>query len=124
MVSLVLAGTPVMIGGGVLAYTLLGVDYNERTGQCAFLILDPHYTGADDLKRVQSGAPCLLSLMHTRRPTNLVVRHLLGSGGRWSSKHLMHCAVVVAAPCRASLFVACSERGATRGETQCAQDPC
>ena len=49
------AGTPVMIGGGVLAYTLLGVDYNERTGQCAFLILDPHYTGADDLKRVQSG---------------------------------------------------------------------
>ena len=44
-----------MIGGGVLAYTLLGVDYNERTGQCAFLILDPHYTGADDLKRVQSG---------------------------------------------------------------------
>ncbi len=51
-----LIGTPVMIGGGVLAYTLLGVDYNERTGQCAFLILDPHYTGADDLKRVQSGA--------------------------------------------------------------------
>ena len=44
-----------MIGGGVLAYTLLGVDFNESTGQCAFLILDPHYTGADDLKRVQSG---------------------------------------------------------------------
>ena len=56
-VDAMLIGTPVMIGGGVLAYTLLGVDFNERTGQCAFLILDPHYTGADDLKRVQSGTP-------------------------------------------------------------------
>lgn len=25
-------GTPVMMGGGVLAYTLLGVDYSEATG--------------------------------------------------------------------------------------------
>jgi len=41
-------GTPVMIGGGVLAYTLLGVDWNERTGEAAFLILDPHYVGAED----------------------------------------------------------------------------
>ena len=24
--------TPVMIGGGVLAHTILGVDYNTRTG--------------------------------------------------------------------------------------------
>ena len=40
-----LQGTPVMIGGGVLAYTLLGVHFNESTGDCAFLILDPHYTG-------------------------------------------------------------------------------
>ena len=49
------AGTPIMMGGGVLAYTLLGIDYNERTGEAAFLILDPHYTGADDLKRIQAG---------------------------------------------------------------------
>lgn len=48
-------GTPIMIGGGVLAYTLLGIDFNERTGECAFLILDPHYTGAEDKKRIQSG---------------------------------------------------------------------
>jgi hypothetical protein len=34
-----------MIGGGVLAYTLLGVAFNEDTGAAAFLILDPHYTG-------------------------------------------------------------------------------
>lgn len=38
-------GTPVMIGGGVLAYTLLGVAFSELSGECAFLILDPHYTG-------------------------------------------------------------------------------
>ena len=44
-----------MIGGGVLAYTLLGIDYNERTGQCAFLILDPHYTGSDDIKAIHKG---------------------------------------------------------------------
>ncbi|CAI5979210.1 unnamed protein product [Closterium sp. NIES-65] len=48
-------GTPVMIGGGVLAYTLLGVDYDEATGECAFLILDPHYTGGEDLKAIRSG---------------------------------------------------------------------
>ncbi|CAL4892604.1 unnamed protein product [Urochloa decumbens] len=51
-------GTPVMIGGGVLAYTLLGVDYNEASGHCAFLILDPHYTGADDLKKIVNGGWC------------------------------------------------------------------
>lgn len=46
-------GTPIMIGGGVLAYTLLGVDWNEKTGECAFLILDPHYTGGEVLKTIQ-----------------------------------------------------------------------
>lgn len=51
-------GTPVMIGGGVLAYTLLGVDYNEVSGDCAFLILDPHYTGGDDLKKIVNGGWC------------------------------------------------------------------
>lgn len=40
-------GTPIMIGGGVLAYTLLGVAFNEDTGEAAFLILDPHYTGGE-----------------------------------------------------------------------------
>lgn len=45
-------------GGGVLAYTLLGVDYNESSGDCAFLILDPHYTGSDDLKKIVNGGWC------------------------------------------------------------------
>ncbi|XP_010545987.1 PREDICTED: probable Ufm1-specific protease [Tarenaya hassleriana] len=51
-------GTPIMIGGGVLAYTLLGVDYEEATGDCAFLILDPHYTGSDDHKKIVNGGWC------------------------------------------------------------------
>lgn len=61
-------GTPVMIGGGVLAYTLLGVDWNQETGEVAFLILDPHYTGADSLEAIHSGArscwwPCVLTVV-------------------------------------------------------------
>ncbi|KAG0450047.1 hypothetical protein HPP92_026958 [Vanilla planifolia] len=53
-----LQGTPIMIGGGVLAYTLLGVDYNEENGDCAFLILDPHYTGNDDIEKIINGGWC------------------------------------------------------------------
>lgn len=46
-------GTPVMIGGGQLAYTLLGVEYNPSTHACMYLILDPHYTGKEELKSIQ-----------------------------------------------------------------------
>lgn len=42
-------GSPVMIGGGQLAHTILGVDFNAETGNIKFLILDPHYTGEDDM---------------------------------------------------------------------------
>lgn len=43
-------GTPIMIGGGVLAYTLLGVSISEDNPEKSkFLILDPHYTGTDDI---------------------------------------------------------------------------
>jgi hypothetical protein len=45
-----------MMGGGVLAYTLLGIEFNAKTGEAAFLILDPHYTGTDDLRRIHTGA--------------------------------------------------------------------
>ena len=44
-----------MIGGGVLAYTLLWIHHNSATGECAYLILDPHYTGPDDLKKIHKG---------------------------------------------------------------------
>jgi hypothetical protein len=45
-------GTPVMIGGGAYAYTVLGVDFNESTGEVKYLVLDPHYVGSDDIKIV------------------------------------------------------------------------
>ena len=48
-------GTPIMIGGGVLAYTLLGVEWLRDTGDAAFLILDPHYTGSDEVDPVLEG---------------------------------------------------------------------
>ncbi|XP_054977075.1 ufm1-specific protease 2 isoform X1 [Sorex araneus] len=51
-------GTPVMIGGGVLAHTILGVAWNEITGQIKYLILDPHYTGAEDLQVILEKGWC------------------------------------------------------------------
>lgn len=51
-------GTPVMIGGGVLAHTILGVCFSEVTGETKFLILDPHYTGDEDLKVIHTKGWC------------------------------------------------------------------
>ena len=51
-------GTPVMMGGGALAYTLLGIAWNESSGDVRFLILDPHYTGNDDLKTIVTKGWC------------------------------------------------------------------
>lgn len=45
-------------GGGVLAYTLLGIDFNEKTGDIRFLILDPHYTGSENLKTIKEKGWC------------------------------------------------------------------
>lgn len=36
-----------------LAFTLLGVDFDERTGDIRYLIMDPHFQGADDLALIQ-----------------------------------------------------------------------
>ena len=51
-------GTPIMIGGGVLAFTILGVAYNEETKEIRYLILDPHYTGKDDPEQIVSKGWC------------------------------------------------------------------
>uniref|UniRef100_A0A8R1EPC8 Ufm1-specific protease n=1 Tax=Caenorhabditis japonica TaxID=281687 RepID=A0A8R1EPC8_CAEJA len=51
-------GTPVMIGGNMLAHTILGVDFNENSGETKFLILDPHYTGSEDIKTIVSKGWC------------------------------------------------------------------
>ena len=50
--------TPVMVGGGVFAYTILGVDYDKVKGECKFLILDPHYAGEDDIKNIINKGWC------------------------------------------------------------------
>ena len=42
------------VGGGVLAHTILGVCFDENTGETWFLVLDPHYMGAEDTKVIQS----------------------------------------------------------------------
>ena len=51
-------GTPVMVGGGVYAYTILGVDYDKVKGECKFLILDPHFVGEDDVKNIINKGCC------------------------------------------------------------------
>ncbi|ESO92372.1 hypothetical protein LOTGIDRAFT_190780 [Lottia gigantea] len=51
-------GTPVMIGGGVLAHTILGINFSEVTGDIRFLILDPHYTGGEYIREVLDKGWC------------------------------------------------------------------
>lgn len=51
-------GTPIMIGGGVLAHTIIGIHQCSHTGQVKYLILDPHYTGDEDLTVIQSKGWC------------------------------------------------------------------
>ncbi|KAJ8028259.1 Ufm1-specific protease 2 [Holothuria leucospilota] len=51
-------GTPVMSGGGAMAHTILGVDFSSKTGELKFLVLDPHYTGEEDLKVIQDKGWC------------------------------------------------------------------
>ena len=49
-------------GGGVLAHTIIGVDFNELTGEVKFLILDPHYTGTEDIKTITGKVSLILIL--------------------------------------------------------------
>ena len=57
------------IGGGVLAHTILGVAWNEITGQIKFLILDPHYTGAEDLQVIlEKVSVCLTNKYKENNP--------------------------------------------------------
>lgn len=51
-------GTPIMIGGGMLAHTILGVAFNDKSGETHYLILDPHYTGGEDLAVIQNKGWC------------------------------------------------------------------
>eukprot|EP00117_Sycon_ciliatum_P034530 scpid36068/ scgid1230/ Ufm1-specific protease 2 len=51
-------GTPIMIGGGTLAHTIIGIDFNDRTGDVRYLILDPHYTGGEDIGIIHAKGWC------------------------------------------------------------------
>lgn len=51
-------GSPIMIGGGQLAYGLIGVDFNEKSGEVKFLILDPHYIGSEDVGTIVNKKWC------------------------------------------------------------------
>ena len=50
--------TPIMVGGGVYAYTILGVDYNKVKGSCKFLIMDPHYVGEEKIEAIVGKGWC------------------------------------------------------------------
>ena len=45
-------------GGGVLAHTILGVQYDEVLGETHFLILDPHYTGGEVMRTILNKGWC------------------------------------------------------------------
>ena len=52
-------GTPVMVGGDAMAYTLLGVAWHPHAPAATrFLVLDPHYTGADTPAAVVARGGC------------------------------------------------------------------
>lgn len=48
----------IFLGGGVLAHTIIGVEYNRLNGNIRFLILDPHYTGGEDIHTILSKGWC------------------------------------------------------------------
>ena len=68
-------GTPIMIGGGLLAYTLLGIDYNESTGEIAFMILDPHFTGSEDVKVRDGFIIMIVTQYATAKCPNILTYH-------------------------------------------------
>jgi hypothetical protein len=41
-----------MIGGGVLAHTILDDNFDEIEGDAKFLVLDPHYTDEENIKTI------------------------------------------------------------------------
>lgn len=43
----------------MLAHTIIGVDFNEMTGDVKFLILDPHYPGNEDIKTITAKVGCI-----------------------------------------------------------------
>jgi hypothetical protein len=61
-----------MIGGGVLAYTLLGIfipsNVDDNGTGVQYLILDPHYTGEDNLQTIINKGWCSWKTIELFRP--------------------------------------------------------
>ncbi|XP_061705860.1 probable Ufm1-specific protease 2 isoform X1 [Cydia pomonella] len=51
-------GSPIMIGGGVLAHTIVGVELDAEGREARYLVLDPHYAGADEPAAVLARGGC------------------------------------------------------------------
>ena len=45
-------GSPIPYGGGQYAYSIVGMNYNWKLGECEFLILDPHYPSSEDYQSI------------------------------------------------------------------------
>lgn len=45
---------PIMIGGNNLAHTIVGVVFDSDIGYCHYLVVDPHYTGQNNIKKMTS----------------------------------------------------------------------
>eukprot|EP01066_Platyproteum_vivax_P013229 Platyproteum_vivax@DN599_c0_g1_i1.p1 len=45
-------GSPIMMGVGNFAYTLVGVATETDGDETAYCVVDPHYTGSDTLKTI------------------------------------------------------------------------
>lgn len=58
-----------MIGGNMLAHTILGVDWDESSGEVRFLVLDPHYIGSEHLQTVLTKGWCAWKPANFWNPT-------------------------------------------------------
>ncbi|AFZ81652.1 protein of unknown function DUF1671 domain-containing protein [Theileria equi strain WA] len=47
-------GTPIIVGAGSYAYVILGLCMGPEPADFAYLISDPHYTGDDNIKSIQT----------------------------------------------------------------------
>lgn len=58
-----------------MAHTILGVAYNEDTGDAEFLILDPHYTGEENLRTILDKVTLFRVLGHRKLAPSSQVLH-------------------------------------------------
>lgn len=81
-----------------MAHTILGVAWNEITGQIKYLILDPHYTGGEDLHVILEKVRLTHVHIYTRIQTHFGIKPMmyskLGIGHFAASPFLMEEALI------------------------------